>query len=534
MIRRIKRDTSLLVGADMGTGKTLVAVEMFRSLKAPPRILVIAPVNVHNQWIETAGEQFPSLAGSPYLRKVGTLKTDPEGWKAILAKTPGVYVMGWEAMRGDLPMEIRRKHTAKAKKNPDITVGAIREATKEGHIPPWNKAGTWDLVVLDESHRIQNRHSLNKKVVTQIKAERKLAMSGTPSSTPEGLWSTLNWLWPRLYTSFTRWAEEYMVFEEKKIGRDQVIKEIVGEAIPGEAWRDIPNAVRVRLEDIGVHLPEVIERVVHVPMGSEQRRIYDELEGQALAWIDEQPYAMPLPITQRIRLRQASLGELKVIDTTKRKELWVLRRDVGKARVTVADSDDKEYTGRVLKVLQDDDGPTGVVLALFEYEAKEFVFRDKVTNFKIQAIREIIQDLPEDEPVLIFTHSSRWARRAAEELAKAKLGEVRAWTGELTPRQREELKAEFGKTVRVMIAVIPAVAEGIDGWQDVCRFEIWASKSETALLNEQAKARLHRPGQKSPVQRWLIHSEESIDDGIEERLNIRRSQMKAMYGDSKK
>jgi len=437
-------------------------------------------------------------------------------------------------MRGDLPVDIRRAHTTKAKKNPDITVEAIKQGMKDGHIPPWNRAGKWDLVVLDESHRIQNRYSLNKKVVAQIKADRKVAMSGTPAGNkPEGLWSTINWLWPRLYSSFTRWTEQYMVFEEKKIGRDQVVKVIVGEGKPGEAWRDLPNAVRVRLEDIGVHLPEVIERTVYVSMGREQRRIYEELEDQALAWIDEQPYAVPLPIVQRTRLRQASLGELKVVDSTKRKELWALRRDVGKTRVTLADEDYNEYTGRVVKVLTDEDGGQ-VVPVLFEYETKEFVFREKVTNHKIQAIEDIIGDLPEGEPVLVFTHSAQWARKAAYELSRARLGEVRAWTGDLTPKQRETLKGEFGKSVRVMVAVIQAVAEGIDGWQGVCRYEIWASKSDTGLLNEQAKARLHRPGQKSPVQRWLVHSENSIDDGVEERLAVRRRQMKAMYGDNKK
>jgi SNF2 family DNA or RNA helicase len=533
MIRRMKRDKSLLIGADMGTGKTLAAVEIFRSLKPPQRILVIAPVNVHNQWIETAGEQFPSLVGSPFLRKVGTHKKDPDGWQAITTKKPGVFIIGWEAMRGDLPAATRRANTTKDKKNPNITVAAVQQGMREGHIPPWNKAGTWDLVVLDESHRIQNRHSLNKKVVSQIKAERKLALSGTPSSTPEGLWSTLNWLWPKIYTSFTRWADQYLLFEEKVIGRGQTIRAIVGEAFPGEAWRDVPNAIRVRLEDIGVHLPEVIERTVYVPMGPEQRRIYEELEDQALAWIDEQPYAVPLPIVQRIRLRQASLGELKVVDSTKRKELWVLRRDVGKARVTVADSDYNEYTGRVVKVLENEED-SDVVLALFEYETKEFVFREKVKNYKIQVIEDIIQDLPDGEPVLVFTHSAQWTRKAAHHLSKARLGEVRAWTGDLTAKQREELKGEFGKSVRVMIAVIPAVAEGIDGWQNVCRFEIWASKSDTGLLNEQAKGRLNRPGQKSTVQRWLIHSENSIDDGVEERLAMRRKQMNAMYGDSKK
>jgi SNF2 family DNA or RNA helicase len=532
MIRRLKKDNSVLIGADMGTGKTLVAVEMIRHLPPAPRVLYIAPNNTHNQVIETVAEQFPSLEGSPYLRKVGTPRADPESWQQILAKKPGVYVIGWEAMHGVVPRDIRLKHTAKGKKDPDVTVKAITECMKTGLVPPWNKAGTWDMVVLDESHRVQNPHSLNKKIVKQIKSIYRVAMSGTPSGNkPEGLWSTLNWLWPDEYPSFTRWKDFYMEFEERVIGRGMTVRTIVGEAAPGATWLDIPNAIRVRLEDIGVHLPDVIERRVYVPMTTEQRKVYDDFEKQAMAWIDEQPYAAPLPIEKRIRLRQASLGPLKVIKKTKRKELWIDQGDVHKDLVTVLDDEGKEYTGRAVKVL---DALGYSSLVLFEYEEDQFEFQEKAEHHKVQAIREIIADLPPGAPVLVFTHSARWAHLAHGLLSKAKLGEVRAWTGELNQSQRDELKLAFGKSVRILIAVIPAVAEGIDGWQNVCRYEIWASKAENALLNEQAKARLHRPGQKSPVQRWLIHSENSIDDGVEERLNIRGRRLMTMYRDDLK
>lgn len=566
-IRKLKKDSSGLVASGLGSGKTLVGVEMIRSLPGMPRVLCIAPVNTHDQWIATVGEQFPSLVGTPYLRKVGTPKSDPEGWAMLTSKKPGFYVIGWEAMRGDLPMETRRANSRKTTKNPGITKDALAAAIKSGSVPPWTRTGTWGMVILDEVHRIQNRNSLNKKVVSLVKADRKVALSYTPAGNAhEGLWSVLNWLWPAKYRSFWKWAETFLVLEEKNINQYDTVKVIVGEKDPGATWSDIPCAVRYRTEDIIDQLPEVIERIVTVPMGDNQRRVYDEFEQQAFAWIDGQPEATPLPLTQRIRLRQAALGSLKINDRVLEKTRWVktgripelhmeyeivgpvqtLRTEIRENLAMVPPEPDKygEFDPEEeVEVVE----KTEYSEVSFSYRNVEIDFNEYDQQPKIKAIKEILRDLPDSEPVLIYTHSAKWARMAAAELDSAGIyGEVRAWTGDLTAKQREGLKNVFGVMepakmrsvfthtgIRVLIAVIPAVAEGIDGWQNVCRCEIWASQSEDGLMNEQAKGRLHRPGQSSPVQRWLLHSEQSIETVVDGNLRLRKAQLASLYRDDK-
>jgi len=573
-LRILKKDTSGLVASGLGSGKTLVAVELIRSIEGLPRVLCVAPVNTHEQWIATVGEQFPSLVGTPYLRKVGTPKADPEGWAMLTSKKPGFYVIGWEAMRGDLPMETRRQNSRKTTKNPGITKDALAAAIKSGHVPPWTRTGTWDLIILDEVHRIQNRNSLNKKAVSLIKGKRKVALSYTPAGNSfEGLWSTLNWLWPQEYRSFWKWADTFLVLEEKNINQYDTVKVIVGEKDPGVTWSDIPCAVRYRTEDIIDQLPEVIERIVKVPMGDHQRRMYDEFEQQAFAWIDGQPEATPLPLTQRIRLRQAALGTLKISETRPVKTKWMPTEEVGmiplteelvgeieilateirqveKSRILTGEDAQKhiDFYG-----LEEDDAvetyTEEVEYSKVTYTTKvvEIDFNEYADQPKLKAVKEILRDLHDSEPVIIYTHSAKWARMAAAELDEAGIyGEVRAWTGDLTAKQREGLKNVFGKMqpakmrsafthtgIRVLIAVIPAVAEGIDGWQNVCRCEIWASQSEDGLMNEQAKGRLHRPGQSSPVQRWLLHSEESIDTVVDGNLRLRKAQLASLYRDDR-
>lgn len=487
-LKILARDTSGLVGSEMGTGKTLVGVERVRSVQykgTAPRVLVVAPVNTHSQWKALFEEQYPSLNGTGFLRIIGTHKSDEDAWNSYLTKKkPGIYIISWEAMRGATGEDLRRSSNSKGTNK--LTIKAIETGMKNGSIPPWTRTGTWDLVIADEVHRISRRDSANKLVLTRIKTEHKLALSATPGGNkPEGLWSVLNWLWKDRYGSFWTWAKRFLEVKEEIIGEfgpnPQVKRTPGGEKEPGAAWVDMPCKVKHRLEDVGGYLPEVIERVITVPMDDVQRRMYNEFVEQQLAWISGVPTAASLPVEQRIRLRQLALGTVQ-------------------ARFK-------------------DDGEL------------DLSYNEHAPQLKVRALKEIISDLPDDEPVLVFAHSSKWAKMAAAMLQEDPriAGEARAWTGELTPKQREALKGAFGKGIRIVVAQIQAMAEGTDGIQHVCRCEVWASPTEDALMNKQARGRLHRPGQTRPVQRWVLRSEDSIDTEVWEGLAQKEEVMDRLY-----
>src|SRR5699024_6507564 len=59
-------------------------------------------------------------------------------------------------------------------------------------------------------------------------------------------------------------------------------------------------------------------REILVDMLPAQRKIYSQFEGEALAWLENHPVATPLPITQRLRLRQVALGVPRVESVNRR------------------------------------------------------------------------------------------------------------------------------------------------------------------------------------------------------------------------
>ena len=74
------------------------------------------------------------------------------------------------------------------------------------------------------------------------------------------------------------------------------------------------------------------------------------------------------------------------------------------------------------------------------------------------------------------------------------------------------VKAEFGKSVPFIVAVIDAFGTGTDGVQERCNIEVWLNRSFNGVNNEQCEGRLNRQGQKADhVVRYNLTAPKSGD-----------------------
>lgn len=519
-----------LNASGLGAGKTLIGVETARKLRLGrvPRILVIAPVTSLYHWEDTYNEQFPSLAALKMIHRVGTHTSDKETWKRLTGKEPGVYIMSWNAMHGGVPEWARREgSTGKNRRaaQPKVTKNAVRKAIAQGHIPPWTRTGTWDLVILDEIHRACNRRGVPRYTLKEIKADRIQALSHTPGgNAPEGLWTVLNLLWPERYPSFWDWAARYFRVTEKVVDRSGATTRTIGaEWVPGALWNDIPAVVRYHTEEVFEQLPPVIERTVTVPLQGLQEDQYRDFEEQSLAWLSDLPIAAPLPLSQRIRLRQIALGTLKAEEITKAVTSWMeqagvrrLAEDDTVIELTLLEARTSEETGK-----------TKYKVA-YSRQVLDISYEENQPQPKLDALKDILADLPDGEPLLVWTHSAKWARMAEKALG----GRTASWTSSTTDAKRRKIKDGAGTEYRVLIAQLQSLSESVDWLKDAFRCEVIASPTEDAVINEQAEGRLRRPGQKSPVQRWRLTSENTIDDEVYQNNLMKRARMGLLYGDN--
>jgi hypothetical protein len=88
--------------------------------------------------------------------------------------------------------------------------------------------------------------------------------------------------------------------------------------------------------------------------------------------------------------------------------------------------------------------------------------------------------------------------------------------------------------VKYLIAVISAIAEGVDGLQHATRNMLWLNRSDNRVLNEQAVARVHRQGQKRMVRSRELIAVDTYDSGILSQHILRAIEMNKTLHDKQR
>ena len=309
-----------------------------------------------------------------------------------------------------------------------------------------------NLVLFDEAHRSQNRRSKTYKTLKQLKADFKISMSGTPTGNNfGGAWAVTKWLWPdEIESSFYNWRDKWCATDYDYF--DPSGKKIVGEKVPGAFFNSLPCYIRLESE---LDVP-LVEEQVFVELSPVQRKAYEQLEKDLVLWVEGNPLVIDFPITLRTRLRQATLGMFSV----------------------------------------DDKG--------------EVSFENNCKSSKLDALEDILKNTIDGESALIFTDSRKFA-----DVVCARLDGAVPWHGEVSQAQREKHKEMFiNGEAKYIVAVISAVAEGVDGLQHATRNVVWLSRSDNRILNEQAIKRVHRNGQKRQVRSFDIVALDTYDSGV--------------------
>jgi superfamily II DNA or RNA helicase len=327
----------------------------------------------------------------------------------------------------------------------------------------WNKderTRVWtripEVALFDEVHRSQNRKSKTHKTLRQVRAGYKLAMSGTPTGNSfSGAWAVTKWLWPDLIeNSYWKWVDRWCATEYDRFNPSG--KKIVGERRPGAFFNALPCYIRLESEIDA----ELIEEQVYVELTSPQRKAYAELEKKMVTWIEERPLVVEFPIVLRTRLRQATLGMFS---------------------------------------LDEEDNVT------FDVDCK---------SVKIDVMFDILEEDFENETCLILTDSRKFADVVVARLRNdGRTAE--AWHGGTPDGKRQQIKEDFiAGRLSYVVAVIAAIAEGVDGFQHATRNVLWMNRSDNRILNEQVAKRVHRQGQTKTVRSVELIAIDTYDQGV--------------------
>lgn len=165
----------------------------------------------------------------------------------------------------------------------------------------------WDLVILDESIVVKERTTRRAAVLRSLRkmTDRLWMLSGAPISRDiSDLWSQLNILDPKTFSSYWRFVNEYCVVQDTVWG-----KSILGSR-PGIDWgeefRDIVHVVSK--EDAGLDLPDLAFEEVLVDLGSQQTTVYKRALDEFVLDLQSGEMAITTKLAQMVRLCQITSG----------------------------------------------------------------------------------------------------------------------------------------------------------------------------------------------------------------------------------
>jgi superfamily II DNA or RNA helicase len=165
----------------------------------------------------------------------------------------------------------------------------------------------WDIAVLDEIHRIQNRKAQRTETVHELDVTWRLALTAHPyANGVSELFPILKFLYPEIYTSFWRWANLHIQIDEGAFGgldlrtprRPSLLQ-----------WELEPFMIRHLWKDVWKNLPPITRITRTAELTARGRSEYQQIRKQFFARLDtlnpkKNILAIPSMLARVTRMRQ--------------------------------------------------------------------------------------------------------------------------------------------------------------------------------------------------------------------------------------
>lgn len=417
-VARMRDGVYFLNANEPGTGKTYEA--LFDAQKSQ-RTLIVCPNSVKGTW-ENAGKEVVPWAWQTTLS--GPTKARLDDF------SEGLCIVNWEALRLIPELEKRK----------------------------------WDYVIADEGHAIKNRKTQQTRALKRIKnVKYKRLLTGTPIiNKPDELWSLLNWLDRKTWSSYWKFYNRYVDWVDSGYG----YKITIGSKNEAELWERIAPFTSRRLKkDVLPQLPDKYITFMPIELHPKQAKAYKEMKKTSLAWLEQQPNDQPLPaptvLAQLTRLRQFASAYCELYG-----------------------EDDKE----------------------------RIYVRMSEPSSKLDALEDIMAG--RNGPVVVFSQFKQLIYLARDRL---KAYDCAVLTGDTPQGARAPMIAAFQQGhYDAFLATIQAGGVGIDLFvSSTC---VFLDRAWSPAYNTQAEDRLHRNGQKNAVQVIVMQSVGTVDLVIERKL----------------
>lgn len=314
----------------------------------------------------------------------------------------------------------------------------------------------WDLITCDEAHRIKSPSGAAARYVGKLgrESDYRICLSGTPMPhDPLDIFSQYRFLDPGIY------GTSYYQFKNHYTKPGYFPGQIAG-WINQEEFHDKLATCMFRVGEEVLNLPPMTMQTIPVEMQPEEKRVYRQLQDEFVAELNSgEVITTPNALTRLMRLQQITCG-------------WIGNSETD----TVTELGDS----------------------------------------KMQALEELVGDLPKREPVVVFCwyrHDLLKVEQLAQRLGK-RYGELSGRGRDLTDR------ACMPDDVDLMGVQMQSGGVGVDLTR--AAYVFYYSLGYSWGDYEQSLARAHRTGQDRPVRVYHLTSRHTVNEEVYESLRNKK------------
>lgn len=346
----------------------------------------------------------------------------------------------------------------------------------------------WDFVWIDEAHRLKNKDTRWTKNLKKVQTKEKHISTGTGFiNRPAEIWSLLNFLDRKVFSSYNRFVDEYCEIDD--YGPYRKILGVKPEM--RDEFRTLVREVGVRRTLTEV-MPDIAEPVFvnrEVDLNTIQRRMYNQIKAELKA-LDKNgtPLHAPNVISALQRMRQISVATPEVI----------------------SEHYDQKQMRRVLEV------------------------KLREPSSKLDAVMDIVEELSWDDdakqPVVIFSNFRDPLELLERRFEKAGISYIHMKQKDNDQERLKKWAFEFPKLQhQVFMSTLQLGSESIN--LTPARHVIFLDRSWSPAHNSQGIGRIRRPGQKGQPVVININARKTVDQYIEKVVTEKTEWFRSIFHD---
>ena len=451
-----------LLADEVGLGKTIEAGIVLKELikrGLARRILIVTPASLMTQWqdelLNKFGEEF-------------TIATEDEDWlqEKVICSFSRLRLPKTSKKEG------KGKKTALQWKLADEeSSGALRILQQE-----------YDLLIIDEAHKLKHRSTQRFKFVSRIRKKYVLMLTATPvHNNLTELYNLVTILKPGLLGTIRSFKRHFVASGDgRKPKNEEHLRKLLASVM-----------IRNRRSDVNIRFPERKSAIYHLSLTDTEQQLYD---------------AVSEYIRHEFKTQTQNQFHLLSL-TTLQKELCSSSRAV---KATLDKMAEKSHYPEI----------TRAQLRAFSELASE-----SAENRKIEALLEILENFP--GKFLVFTeflHTMGYIREHLE----LKGVETQLFHGGMDILQRRDAVRNFSRSARVMIST-QAGGEGMN--LQFCHQLVNYDLPWNPMMVEQRIGRLHRLGQEEDVLIFNLSVHNTIEANVLDLLSRKIRMFELVVGE---